>query len=259
MTSMRLRIVTFNIAHARGLTPIQGLTSSRKLRSNLRRIARLIEKLAPDVVALQEIDECSRWAGNFDHLEYLREYTGFSHSVYGINNRRGGLLNLCYGNALLSRHPIPVAENIVFGQSRVGEKGFLYTEIEAGNLRVPLVNLHFHYRSRHHRMVQLDRLLAFLRDKQSHHSSHWAMPPIVCGDFNTPGTGSDATASLLSHLCDFEDYILHPQTGRTFPSPLPTRLLDFVFLPKGCHDVHSEVIRTMISDHRPVLVDFAIG
>lgn len=255
---MRLRIVTFNIAHARGLTPIQGLTSARKLRSNLRKIARLLERLQPDVVALQEVDEYSRWAGNFDHLDYLRAFAGFPHSVFGINNRRQGLLNLSYGNALLSRLPIVVSENIVFGRSRVGEKGFLFAEIDVGGRRVPIVNLHFHYRSRTHRMIQLDRLLAYLRVKQRLHAGRWAVDPIVCGDFNTPGTSSDATASLLSHLCDFGDYILHPQSGRTFPSPLPTRLLDFVFLPPGCRAARSEVVRSVLSDHRPVLVDFDV-
>jgi endonuclease/exonuclease/phosphatase family metal-dependent hydrolase len=256
---MRLRLVTFNIAHARGLTPIQGLTSARKLRVNLRKIAKLLDRLKPDVVALQEIDECSRWAGNFDQLDYLREFADFPYSVFGINNRRAGLLNLSYGNALLSRYPIAVSENIVFGRSRIGEKGFLFAEIEAGGLRVPLVNLHFHYRSRVHRLVQLDRLLAYLRVKQRLRSTHWAVSPIVCGDFNTPGTSSDATSSLLSHLCDFGDYVLHPQTGRSFPSPLPTRLLDFVFLPPGCRMIHSEVVKSMLSDHRPVLVDFEVG
>lgn len=256
---MRLRIVTFNIAHARGLAPIQGLTSGRKLRSNLRRIAALLRELRPDVVALQEIDEHSRWAGNFDQLDYLREYAEFPYSVFGINNRREGLLNLAYGNAFLSRHPIAISENIVFGRSRIGEKGFLFAEIEAEGNRVPIVNLHFHYRSRVHRLTQLDRLLAYLRVKQRLRSTQWTVSPIVCGDFNTPGTTSDATASLLSHLCDFGDYILHPQAGRSFPSPLPTRLLDFVFLPPGCRAARSEVIKSLLSDHRPVLVDFDVG
>jgi len=255
---MRLRLVTFNIAHGRGLAPIQGLTSGRKLRSNLNRIARLIVRLEADVVALQEIDECSRWAGNFDQLSYLRDLTGFPHAVFGINNKRDGLLNLSYGNALLSRHPIAVSENIVFGRSRVGEKGFLYAEIDAGGRCLPLVNLHFHYRSRHHRLVQLDRMLAYLRVKQRNHSEHWAVLPVVCGDFNTPGNRSDATSSLLSHLCDFGDYVLHPQRGRTFPSPLPTRLLDFVFLPPGCIEARSRVVPSVLSDHRPVMVDFTL-
>lgn len=254
----RLRLMTFNIAHGRGLTPVQGLTSARKIRVNLRGIARLLQKHAPDVVALQEVDECSRWAGNFDHLEYLRLHADYPYAVFGINNRRQGLLNLSYGNAILSRHPIVESENVVFGSRRIGEKGFLFVELDVGGRRVPVVNLHLHYRSKEHRFVQTDRLLAWMRDKQRQHRGGWAIPPIVCGDLNNPGHRSDATAALLSHLSDYCDYSLHPQGGRTFPSPLPSRLLDFVFMPEGCHDVTSGILRSFLSDHRPVLVEFKL-
>jgi endonuclease/exonuclease/phosphatase family metal-dependent hydrolase len=254
----QLSLLTFNIAHGRGLSPIQGLTTARMIRNNLLKISKLLQRLGPDVVALQEIDECSRWAGNFDHLDYLRLHAGYPYAVFGINNRRKGLLNLCYGNAFLSKHPIVEAETIVFGQSKVGEKGFLFVEIDVGGQRVPFVNLHLHYRSKEHRFVQTDRLLAWLRDKQKERRATWAVPPIVCGDLNNPGHGSDATASLLSHLSDYGDYILHPKVGRTFPSPLPSRLLDFVFLPHGCTEVKSHVVRSFLSDHRPVMVEFAI-
>src|SRR5580658_957343 len=132
VSTQRLRLVTFNIAHGRGLTPIQGLTSSRKLRLNLRRIADLLGELGADLVALQEIDECSVWAGSFDHLDYLRAHAGFPHAAFGINNRRSGLMNLCYGNAILSRFPIVETETIVFGKRRLGEKGFLFAEINVG-------------------------------------------------------------------------------------------------------------------------------
>ncbi len=255
----RVRILTLNIAHGRGLNPIQGLTSQRKLRLNLRKIARLIEGLKPDIVGLQEIDECSRWAGNFDHLEYLRLHTGYRHAVFGINTRRQGLLNLSYGNAFLSRHPILTSETIAFGQRSVGEKGFLYAEFDLEGRRVPLVNLHLHFSSRAHRIRQLGRMLAWLREKHHGRRHHWDVPPIICGDFNNPGTSPDATATLLSHLSDYHDYVLHPQKGRTFPSPLPSRLLDFVFLPPACLDIRSEIVRTFVSDHRPVLVDFSLA
>lgn len=256
----RLRLITFNIAHGRGLTPVQGVTSRRKIRANLLKIAHLLKKLNPDVVALQEIDECSRWAGNFDQLEYLRLHAGYEHAVFGINNRRPGLLNLSYGNAFLSRHPIREAETIAFGRSRIGEKGFLFVELDVAGHRVPIVNLHLHYRSREHRFVQTDRLLAWMRDKQRHHRRTWAIDPIVCGDLNNPGHRSDATAVLLSNLSDYADYSLYPQTGRTFPSPLPSRLLDFVFVPEGgCREVHGEVIKSFLSDHRPVLVEFGLS
>lgn len=252
----RLRLVTFNIAHGRGLNPIQGLTSPRRLRLNLRRISELLERLAPDVVALQEIDERSRWAGNFDHLDFLRGHTRFPHAVFGINTRRTGLLNLCYGNALLSRLPIRAAETVVFGRRRLGEKGFLFVELDVGGRCLPLVNLHLHYGSRAQRLRQLDQLVCWLREKHRLRSSYWAAPPIICGDFNNPGTRDDATASLLSHLADYSDYALHPLEGKTFPSPLPRRALDFIFLPAGCVRARCEVVRTLLSDHLPVAVEF---
>lgn len=254
----RLRLVTFNIAHARGLNPIQGLTSPRKLRLNLRRIARLLVELAPDIVALQEIDRRSLWAGNFDHLHYLCLHAGFKHAVFGINNQRSGLLNLSYGNAILSRYPIMATETVTFGQRRMGEKGFLYVELDVGGRLVPLVNLHLHFSSRMHRFRQLGRLLAWLREKQKLRGSSWHNAPIVCGDMNNSGKAADATASLLSHLSDYGEYTLHPSSGRTFPSPLPGRLLDFVFLPEACGRGHSAIVRSMLSDHRPVMVDFEV-
>lgn len=252
----RLRLVTFNIAHGRGLTPIQGLTSQRKLRVNLRKIAGLLDRLKPDVVALQEIDERSRWSGNFDHLDYLRVHTRFPHSIFGINNRRSGLLNLAYGNAVLSQHAISSAETVTFGQAKLGEKGFLYVELDVGGRCLPLVNLHLHFGSRAQRLRQLERLLTWLREKHRLHGKTWIVPPIICGDFNNPGHRDDATASLLSHLSDYCDYVLHPAGGPTYPSPMPQRALDFIFLPAGCKMARCEIVKSMLSDHLPVVVEF---
>jgi endonuclease/exonuclease/phosphatase family metal-dependent hydrolase len=259
VSTQRLRLVTFNIAHGRGLAPIQGLTSSRKLRLNLRRISDLLGKLGADLVALQEIDECSVWAGSFDHLDYLRAHAGFPHAAFGINNRRPGLMNLSYGNAILSRFPIAETETIVFGKRRLGEKGFLFAEIDVGGRVIPIVNLHLHFGSRQKRLVQLDLLVTWLRGKERERGARWSIPPIVCGDFNTPETGDDATSALFSHLSDYGDYCLHPLLGRTFPSPLPRRALDFVFVPPGCKAVRSEVVRSFLSDHRPVMVEFSVA
>ena len=170
----RLRLLTFNIAHGRGLNPIQGLTSARKLRLNLRKISALLRRLEPDIVAFQEVDECSRWAGNFDHLDYLRVHGGFAHARFGINNRRTGLLNLSYGNALLSQHVISHEQTVVFGRGSLGEKGFLFGEIEFHGRRVPIVNLHLHYGSRGQRLRQIDRLLAWLRDQHRLRRHDWS-------------------------------------------------------------------------------------
>jgi len=254
----RLRILTFNIAHGRGLTPIQGLTLGRKLRANLRKIGRLIDEIAPDVVALQEIDQHSRWAGNFDHLDYLKAHTGFQHSVFGINNHRGGLLNLNYGNAFLSRYPIVESENIVFGTRTVGEKGFLYAEIDVGGRRVPLLNLHLHYRSRVLRFRQVEKVMNYVATRDENQRGRWHMPPIVCGDLNNQAHLPDATAELMRYFSLHGDYSFHPKGGLTFPSPLPSRGLDFLFLPPACREVQCEVVRSFLSDHRPVWADFTV-
>lgn len=256
MSSTRIRLVTFNIAHGRGLNPIQGMTTTRRIRTNLLKISRLLHTVKADVVAMQEIDQESRWAGNFDHSEYIGRHAGLKHSAWGINNERPGLFNLRYGNAILSRFPIQGSTNVVFGQKRIGEKGFLYVELNVRGHILPLVNLHLHYRSKVQRLSQLDRLTDWLTRMHEEHGRRWHTPPIVCGDFNTPRTRSDATAALLSHLHDFADYSWFPQTEATFPSPWPSRTLDFVFLPPACKRPHAVVVKSFLSDHRPVLVEF---
>lgn len=259
---MRLRLVTFNIAHGRGLSPLPGLTTAQRIRLKLLKIAELLVELRADVVALQEIDQCSRWAGNFDQLEFLREAAGFPHAAWGISARRAGLLNFCYGNALLSRHPIVASESVGFGRGRVGDKGFLFAELDVSGRRVPLVNLHLHYRSRVHRFRQAGALVTWLRARARTHGASWAVPPVVCGDFNNHAARADATAALLRELGQHGpgDYAAHPADGaRTFPSPLPARALDFILLPPGCCHARGEVVRAYLSDHRPVLVEFEIS
>jgi endonuclease/exonuclease/phosphatase family metal-dependent hydrolase len=258
---VRLRLVTFNIAHGRGLSPVPGLTTARRIRVTLLKIAELLVALRADVVALQEIDQCSRWAGNFDQLEFLREAAGFPHAAWGISSRRAGLLNFCYGNALLSRHPIVASETVGFGRGRVGDKGFLFAELDVRGHRLPLVNLHLHYRSRVHRFRQADALVAWLRARAAAHGVGWAVPPVVCGDFNNSAARADATAALLRELSlPGAAYTAHPAGGaRTFPSPLPARALDFILLPSGCLHASGEVVRAHLSDHRPVLVEFGLG
>ena len=255
----RLRIVTYNIAHGRGLQPFQGLTGRRKTRSNLLKIAKLLHQLQPDIVALQEIDEDSTWSGRFDHLEFLRQFGGFPHAVFGINNRRTGLLKLNYGNAILSRHPIVVSENIVFGTRTLGEKGFLFAEIDVGGRLLPIVNMHLHHRSRVQRIRQVEQVMEYVHPKQLQRRVHWLSHPIVCGDMNNPRhKDQDATAWLLRYFSQHGHYTLHPQKARTFPSPMPQRTLDFVFLPPGCVEVYCLVVRSFLSDHRPVMVEFTL-
>jgi endonuclease/exonuclease/phosphatase family metal-dependent hydrolase len=258
----RYRLLTFNIAHARGASPVhQSLRSGARLRTNLLKIARLVTRLEADVVALQEIDQDSRWSGSFDHLDFLREHTGLRHAVHGVNNRRAGRYHLNYGNAFLSRFPVLHHETVAFGRGTVGEKGFLFAEIDTPAGRLPLVNMHLHHRSRPARLRQAAQLMRFLDLQRTQRHARWRTGPILCGDMNNPAAKPDATAELLDYLGRFENYVLFP-TGRvvhTFPSLWPRRPLDYIYLPRVCVEPKAMVVRSFLSDHRPVLVEFSLA
>jgi endonuclease/exonuclease/phosphatase family metal-dependent hydrolase len=256
----RLRLLTFNIAHARGPSPIhQTFRTVKRLRTNLTRIAALITRLKLDFVALQEIDENSRWGGSFDHLALLSELTGLPHRVYGITNRRLGRFHLSYGNAVLSRYPISHHECVPFGRAAWGEKGFLFAEIDAPCGRLPLFNIHLNHRSRALRLKQATHLMRHLEELRRTRGAQWGLPPVLCGDFNTPSHHPDAIATLLGYFEQAQNYTLLPKTGHTFPSALPVRALDYVLLPEECREPRAKIIRSMLSDHQPVLVEFAAG
>jgi len=255
----RLRLVTFNIAHGRGLRPIQGLQSRRSMQAHLRRLASLIVRLDADIVALQEIDQHSSWAGSFDHLAYLRDHTCYPHALHGITTHRTGLIKLRYGNAFLSRHPLEEGEAIAFGNRTVGEKGFLFAEITVAKLRLPLINLHLHFRSRTARLAQISEIFRYLQKRHNTRAPFWSVPPLICGDFNASGRTEDAPNELIKQLSCFGPYDLQPRSGRSFPSPLPARLLDFFLVPPSLHVTRCEVVRSWLSDHRPVLIELEWG
>jgi endonuclease/exonuclease/phosphatase family metal-dependent hydrolase len=257
----RLRLLTFNVAHARGVMPVhQSLRSVARIRIILLKIAALIRRLEADIVALQEIDENSRWNGSFNHVAFLSEHSGLPFSAIGLTNQRGGRYPLNYGNAVLSRRPIVHAEAASFGRRQLGDKGFLFTETEiAAGRRLPLINLHLHHSSRKQRLLQAAQLMKFMTERSGQRGAReWVAPPILCGDFNNPAHRPDATAMLLGFCEESNNYVLLPKTGRTFPSALPARALDYVMLPQECRPLHAEVVRAYLSDHRPVLVEFQL-
>lgn len=251
----RCRLVTFNVAHGRGLSFYQGFVSRRGLTRNLDKIAGFLRETDADLVALQEIDGDSHWNKRMDMPSLLAEKAGYDESVLGVNTKREGRKPLNYGNALLSRLPVAHWENRPFGNATLGEKGFLYAEVKLGALTLPLVNLHLCYKSPARRRAQIARLMEFLSERSIPPDM---TAPVICGDFNAPARESDdAVRELLSGLRLVRgDYRIHPVDTPTFHALRPTRRLDFVFLPAGFKLLSCEVPAVRLSDHRPVLVEF---
>lgn len=183
--------------------------------------------------------------------------------MHGVHNRRGGRYHLNYGNALLSRFPVHHSESVSFGRGTVGEKGFLFAEVDTPAGRLPLVNVHMHHRSRPARLRQVAHLMDYIDTLRAHRGARWRTWPVICGDLNNPSHHPDATSTLLGYLEQFENYTLLPKgkPGRaalTFPSLWPQRALDYIYLPSDCARPEVSVVRSYLSDHRPVLVEFSL-
>ncbi len=254
-----LRLLTLNIAHGRGLSLYQGFHSLKYIYRNLDRIAHLLRRLRPDIVALQEVDESSHWNKHINLLDYLQENAAYSHAYLGVHNRRKGLKQLAYGNAILSHHRINSTEAIPFGTKTLGEKGFVFAEVAVGNFLIPVINLHLDYRSRRIRTEQIEQVIADLDARSERIEGTQRLTPVIFGDFNTSSKSSrDAVQHLLTYVRRHTDYRIYPEQGRTFPAYYPRWGYDFIFVPAEYEVVSCRVIRSYVSDHRPVLMQMRL-
>ncbi|MGB0742933.1 MAG: endonuclease/exonuclease/phosphatase family protein [Opitutales bacterium] len=257
---MTLRLLTLNIAHGRGLSPYQGFHSAKSIERNLKRIAHLLRRVDADVVALQEVDEDSHWNKRIHLLDVLKEAAGYDDAYLGVHNRRGGRLPLAYGNGLLTKFPIRHAEHEAFGRASLGEKGFVCAELETAHGILPVINLHLDFKSRLRRIEQVEHLIRFLDEKQYTSDLKPHLSPIICGDFNArKGKRTDAVRHLFHYLLDL-NYRLYPEfKSKTFPSILPTHGIDFFFVPPSYRIQYCKVLRSYVSDHRPVLLELSLA
>lgn len=246
-----IKLMTFNIAHGRGLSLYQGFSSSRKIFKNLDRIAHVIRQQQPDIVALQEIDASSHWNGHINLLDYLQSATEYPVSLHGIHNKRDGRKPLAYGNAFLSKHGVKDWKVASFGSKKLGEKGFLEACFLVDDIEIDVINLHLDFRSRRTRLRQVDQLLTSIHQRSLADPYH--LPPIICGDFNTSSRSSrDALHQLIRRSAQEEDYEFYPKRERTFPAHFPSRGLDFILLAPPFEACDTKVIRCLASDHLPV-------
>ena len=250
--------MTFNIAHGRGLSLYQGFSSFRRIQKNILRISEFLNATDPHIVALQEVDEDSHWNKRINLFEGIRSHTRFPHGIHGIHNRREGRKRLAYGNAVLSRYPVHHWENNPFGNANLGEKGFLYAEIDVGPQVIALVNLHLDYRSKMSRIAQIEKVLDYLHEKHHGEGPTLSIPPIICGDLNSRSENlRDATQHLFRRILAYGEYTLYPQQSRTFPTYFPYKTVDFIFLPAPLRLVSCAVIKIYLSDHFPVVLEFS--
>ncbi|MGH3875966.1 MAG: endonuclease/exonuclease/phosphatase family protein [Actinophytocola sp.] len=231
-----LTVLSFNIHHGAGLDGV----------FDLDRIAGEIRRTNADIVGLQEVDrhfgERSEWT---DEPAELATRLGM-HVVYGANldlePPAPGQPRRQYGTAILSRHPILDWRNTLLPKGNPDEeqRGLLAAIIDVGGQHVRAMTTHLQHDNADSRLLQARAVADAVSDATK--------PVVLTGDLNAPPTELEITTltQLLhdSHAAGHGD-------GFTYPAEAPTARIDYV-LSDG-QPVHSKVLPTVASDHRPVL------
>ncbi|MFN2315650.1 MAG: endonuclease/exonuclease/phosphatase family protein [Gemmatimonadales bacterium] len=225
-----LRLVTYNIRHGRGMDG----------EVNLERTAAVLRELAPDIVALQEVDNGVIRSGSQDQAAVLGELLGMHHAFGSFMDYQGGQ----YGMAILSRLPI-VRENPVALPDGNEPRVALAVEVEAsGGHRLMLVNVHFDWvASDSFRFAQAEHLAGYL--------DALTVPYLLLGDFND----EPASRTLGLFRSRAVEVAKPAGAGVTFPSAEPVKEIDYIFAaPAAAWDVGTAAViaEREASDHRPV-------
>ena len=232
-----LRILAYNIHHGEGMDEVVDLD----------RVAELILRVDPDVVALQEVDSVVDRTGRVDQAAELGRLTGMTPVFGRFMAYQGG----AYGMAILSRWRIRDVVNHRLPDGEEPRSGLtvVVTSPTTGQA-VRLAGIHF-YRTEEERANQaaaLERLLDSGPGAE--------LPTILAGDFNSePDTRVIEGLSRRWTIVDKGDDAL------TFSSFDPVREIDFVMLRPGDRfEVISERLldEPVISDHRPVVVELLV-
>jgi endonuclease/exonuclease/phosphatase family metal-dependent hydrolase len=243
-----LRVMTYNVHSCIGM--------DGKLSPG--RVARVIARHRPDIVALQELDVGRRRTGGVDQAHQIARLLQMEfhfHPAIHLQEER-------YGDAILTHLPMRLvrAGRLPRPAARpwLEPRGALWAAVDTGGgLELQVVNTHLGL-SQGERWEQVETLLG---DEWLGHPD--CRPPVIlCGDLNAR-PGSRVCRRIVAHLDDAQRKIEGHRAGPTFASRYPTVRIDHIFVSAEIEVVSVEVLRTSMtrvaSDHLPVLVEIRIG
>jgi endonuclease/exonuclease/phosphatase family metal-dependent hydrolase len=242
-----LRVMTLNLAHGRGRALTQSAARPRSwYERNLDTIALVLRREQPAVVALQEAELGSRWAGGFDHVRYLAERTGLRHLHATPHMNEPPRFR--YGTALLSRYPLHEAAGGTFTAGGRWQKGWSDASVALPDAFVRFVSVHLDFASERRRALQVAELTAALRPVEQ--------PLVIMGDLNsTWGTDEGSAVISLARTLDLRTASLDRSEAATFGR----RRIDWIMVTPPIAIVQRQVLgRDVLSDHRAVIVDLRL-
>ncbi len=236
---VRLRVMTYNV-HV-------GIGMDKKI--DLARIAEVINRERPDLVALQEVDRGVERTQRVDQIKELARLTKMDYAFAHNLNYQGGQ----YGVAVLSRTPILSVDHRRYQHLREAERrGFIRVEVEVRGQRINFVNTHLDYQHADNRLFEAEQMLAAL-------PAQGESPVIVAGDFNDEPTGTTYKL-MLKNFVDAWAASGAAGDGLTYPADKPTKRIDYIFhrAGVGVSVKSARVTGTLASDHLPLVAELEI-
>ncbi len=243
-----LRVMTYNIHSCVGV--------DGKLRPE--RIARVINRLDPDIIAVQEVDAHRPRSLQHDQAKVIAEHLKMGHVFYSMLEEEKEK----YGIAIFSRYPVQLVKSEFLTPAdprrRKEARGAIWVTIQPEGWVKPVhfINTHFGL-GRDERRLQAEILLG----------EKWLgridpeEPVVVCGDFNSSAR-SRVWKRIISQYRDVQLAAHGHQPRATFATVRPFARLDHIFLSR-----HWEVKAVKIadfpmamvaSDHFPMTADLEI-
>lgn len=240
-----IRLMTYNVRHCTGM----------KGDFNLQRTAGVIEKFAPDFVALQELDSCAKRSRGLDELRLLGEQTLMRPTYAAAINITGGK----YGVGLLSKER-PISVKRIALPSRDENRVLLVCEFK--DLVVAVTHLSL---LQDERPAMIDTIIS--------EAARWNKPFIIMGDLNAHPDSPEIKKLAKAFN------IINDTKSPSFPADKPNELLDYIAIAKREKTAPKRVEKnphysnsakecvkrgawvidnSESSDHRPVVADITL-
>jgi endonuclease/exonuclease/phosphatase family metal-dependent hydrolase len=241
-----LRVLTYNVHSCIG---IDGNLSPQ-------RVARVIARYRPDVVALQEVDVARRRTGRTDQAQIIARCLNMDYHFHPTVRIAGE----AYGDCILSRLPMRLIKMGTLPtlpqRDSVEPRGALWVAINLDGRVIQLVNTHLGLNARERRL-QMQTLLGqdWLGGEPS------GDPVIFCGDFNA-SPRSSACRLCLRKFRDVQREAPGGFVRRTWFGHYPIARVDHIFVDSRIEVVQVEVgndhLSRVASDHRPVFAELRV-
>jgi len=220
------------------------------------RIARIVSRYQPDVIALQELDVGRERTDGVDQVRLIAQALDLGHMFHPTVHVEGEE----YGDAVLTHLPVVSCRTGVLPtldyRRELEPRGVLWLTVMVDECQVQILNTHLGLSSAEQR-VQVDELM----------SDRWLAnpgcsgPTILCGDLNaTPR--SETLRRFGMTMAESQSLLPDSVRNNTFSGRAPYWCIDHVLVRDikrvmGVQVANTELTR-LASDHLPLIVDLEL-